>query len=89
MAASGTGERDGIHAQPGAGASGTNLPAGAPLAAEAGAAASTRPDDDVFATRPRPRASPLRVVGIVIVSILATVVLFRAAVEAVRAFVAG
>ncbi len=46
-------------------------------------------DDDIFAVRPRPRASPLRVLGIVVASILVTAVLFRAAVEAVRAFVAG
>lgn len=48
-----------------------------------------RDDDDVFAVPKRPRASPLRVLGIAIASILVTAVLFRAAVEAVRIFVVG
>lgn len=59
----------------------------APPADHAGAGpALPAHDDDVFAVRPRKRASPLRMIGLVIASILVTSVLVRAAVEAIRAF---
>lgn len=59
----------------------------APPAEHAGVTpASPAHDDDIFLVRPRKRASPLRMIGLVIVSILVTSVLVRAAVEAIRAF---
>lgn len=48
------------------------------------APARLRDDLDVFAVRPRPRASPLRVLLIAAASIIVTGVLFRLAVEMVR-----
>lgn len=46
--------------------------------------ARLRDDFDVFAVRPRPRASPLRVLAIAALSIIVTGLLFRLAVDAVR-----
>jgi hypothetical protein len=78
MAASGTGDdgRDG----------GALRPAAEPRPQDAAAApARLRPDDDILAFQPRKRASPLRVLGLLVVSILVTAVLFRAVVEVMRA----
>ncbi|BDG71404.1 hypothetical protein [Roseomonas fluvialis] len=78
MAASGTGDdgRDG----------GALRQAPEPRPLDGGAVpVQSRPDDDILAFRPQKRASPLRVLALLGVSILVTAVLFRAVVEVLRA----